>query len=78
MDCNHYMGYVDRSDKMANSYCVNRCKFKWLKKLFFHLLDLSIPHCNINPHVGVRKDHIVFWIILMRIMLDKNKQHQGH
>jgi hypothetical protein len=42
MDCNHHMGYVDRSDKMANSYPVGQCKFKWMKKLFFHLLDLSI------------------------------------
>jgi len=42
MDYNHHMGYVDKGDRMANSYSISWCTFKWTKKLFFHLLDLAI------------------------------------
>jgi len=42
IDYNHHMGYVDKGDRMANSYFISRCTFKWMKKLFFHLLNLSI------------------------------------
>ena len=42
MDYNHYMGYVDNGDRMANSYSINHCTFKWMKKFFFYLLDLAI------------------------------------
>jgi len=41
------MGYVDKGDRMANSYSVSRHTFKWMKKLFFHLLDLVI----LNSHI---------------------------
>ena len=41
-DYNLHMGYVDKGDRMANSYFISRCTFKWTKKLFFHLLDLAI------------------------------------
>jgi hypothetical protein len=40
-DYNTHMGYVDISDRMANSYSI-RSNWKWTKKLFFHLLDLTI------------------------------------
>jgi len=40
MDYNRHMGYVDKGDRMANSYSISRRTFKWTKKLFFHLLDL--------------------------------------
>jgi len=42
MDYNYYMGYVDKGDRIANSYSLRRQTFKWMKKLFFHLLDLAI------------------------------------
>jgi hypothetical protein len=41
-DCNQHMGYVDKSERMANSYSISRRTFKWTKKLFFHLIDLTI------------------------------------
>jgi hypothetical protein len=41
-DYNRHMGYVDKSDHMTNSYSISRCMWKWTKKMFFHLLDLSI------------------------------------
>jgi hypothetical protein len=41
-DYNTHMGYVDKSDRMANSYGIARRTWKWTKKLFFHLLDMTI------------------------------------
>ena len=44
---NRLMGYVDKGDRMANSYSINRRTWKWTKKLFFHLFDLTI----LNSHI---------------------------
>jgi len=41
-DYNQHMGYVDKGNRMANSYSINRRTCKWTKKLFFHLFDLAI------------------------------------
>ena len=41
-DYNHLMGYVDKGDRMAETYSINRHTWKWTKKLFFHLFDLAI------------------------------------
>jgi hypothetical protein len=40
-DYNCHIGYVDKGDRMANSYSINRCTWKWTKQLFFHLLAYS-------------------------------------
>jgi hypothetical protein len=44
---------VDKSDHMTNTYSVCRWTWKWMKMLFFHVLDLSItntrcPCCNVG------------------------------
>ena len=41
-DYNAHMGYVDKPDRMVNSYGIARRTWKWTKKLFFHLTDMSI------------------------------------
>jgi hypothetical protein len=41
-DYNAHMGYVDKSDRMVNSYGIARRTWKWTKKLFFHLTDMAI------------------------------------
>jgi hypothetical protein len=41
-DYNAHMGFVDKSDGMVNSYGIVRRTWKWTKKLFFHLLDMTI------------------------------------
>jgi hypothetical protein len=46
-DYNRHMGYVDKGDRMANSYSINRRTLKWTKKLFFHLFDLTILNAYI-------------------------------
>jgi len=42
VDYNRHKGCVDKTNRMANSYSINRSAWKWKKKLFFHLFDLDI------------------------------------
>ena len=70
MDYNHHMGYVDKGDRMANSYSISCRTFKWTKKLFFHLLDLAILNSYILHSRGSKKmSHRDFRYILVRNML---------
>jgi hypothetical protein len=41
-DYNAHMRYVDKSDRMVNSYGIARRTWKWSKKLFSHLTDMAI------------------------------------
>jgi hypothetical protein len=71
MDYNRHMGYVDKGDRMANSYSIGRRTFKWTKKLFFHLLDLAIPKSYVlHSSCGSKKiSHRHFRFTLVRNML---------
>jgi len=33
---------VDKSDCKTNTYSISRQTWKWTKKLYFHLLDLTV------------------------------------
>jgi hypothetical protein len=69
---NTKMGYVNKSDRMANSYSISQCTFKWTKKLFFHLLDLTIPNTWILLSTCAAKNSQQhFWFLLVRNMIDK-------
>jgi len=53
---NRHMGYVDKRNRMANSYSINYRTWKWTKKLFFHLFDLAVLNNYILfSSLGVRK-----------------------
>jgi len=41
-DYNEHVGYVNKSDRMMNTYSISRRTWKWTKKLFLHLLDLTV------------------------------------
>jgi hypothetical protein len=71
MDYKHHVGYVDKGDREANSYSISRHKFKWTKKLFFHLLDMAILNSYIlHSSCGRKKiSHRDFPFTLMRNML---------
>jgi hypothetical protein len=45
------MGFVDKSDRMANSYGIAWRTWKWTKKLFFHLTDMTILTVFFYPQV---------------------------
>ena len=56
IDYNHHMRYVDKGDRMANSYSISRHTFMQMKKLFFHLLDLAILNSyNLHSSCGGNK-----------------------
>jgi len=64
MDYNHHKNYVDKGDRMANSYSISRHTLKWMKKPFFHLLDLAILNSYILHSLwgGKKISHRDFWI----------------
>jgi hypothetical protein len=37
---NCHMGYVDKGDRMVNSYSISHCIWKWMKKLIFQYIWL--------------------------------------
>ena len=39
---NRHMGFVDISDRMANSYSMSRRNFSGPRNCFFHILDLTV------------------------------------
>jgi hypothetical protein len=41
-DDNAHMGFVDKSDRMVNSYGIAWRTWNWTKDLFSHLLDMTI------------------------------------
>jgi len=55
-DYNCHIGYVDKGDRMTETYSTNHRTWKWAKKLFFHLFDLAILNsCILFSSLGVRK-----------------------
>jgi len=70
-DYNCHMGFVDKGDRMANSYSINRRTWKWTKKLFFHLFDLAILNSYIlfSSMGGKKISHSNFQDILLGNLL---------
>jgi hypothetical protein len=67
---NRHMGYVDISDRMANSYSMCRRNFKWTTKLFFHLLDLTVLNSWILlSSCGAKRTHRDFRFLLVRNLI---------
>jgi len=60
-DYNSYMGFVDKLDRMVNSYGIAHRTWKWTKKLFFHLTDMTILNAFlIQKSCGSKMTHINF------------------
>ncbi|GFW09261.1 piggyBac transposable element-derived protein 4 [Trichonephila clavipes] len=68
---NTNMGFVDLSDRMANSYTFGRKTLKWTKKLFFHLLDLTVLNAFILYKIKTGNNicHKIFRLNLIRQLL---------
>ena len=65
------MGYVDNSDRMANSYSMCRHTFKWTTKLFFHLLDLRVLNSWILlSSCRAKYIHRDFRLLLLRNLIE--------
>jgi len=75
-DYNHQMGYVDKGDRMANSYSINCRTWKWTKKLFFHLFDLAILNSYILfSSLGCKK---ILHTNFRNTLLGNLLAHAGH
>jgi len=74
---NRHMGYVDNSDRMANSYSMCRHTFKWTTKLFFHLLDLTVLNSWILlSSCGAKYTHWDFRLLLVRNLIEEAGKSQ--
>jgi hypothetical protein len=64
-DYNQHMGFEDKGDKMANSNMIQYWTWKWTKKLFFHLADLTILNSFLLlASCGARLTHRQFRLAL--------------
>ena len=64
------MGFVDKSDRMVNSYGIARKTWKWTKKLFFHLTDMTILNAFLaHKSRGGKMTHKVFRDNLVRELI---------
>jgi hypothetical protein len=65
-----YMGFVDKSDRMVISYGIARRTWKWTKKLFFHLTDMTILNAFlIHKSCGGKITHKKFRDKLVRELI---------
>ena len=65
---NRHMGYIDNSDRMANSYLMSRCTFKWTMKLFFHFLGLTVLNSWILlSSCGAKYTHRDFRLLVRKL-----------
>ena len=74
---NQYMGYIDNSDRMSNSYSMSRRTFKWATKLFFHFLDLTVLNSWILlSSCGAKHTHRDFRLLLVRNLIEEAGKSQ--
>ena len=74
---NRHMGYVDSSDRKANSYSVRPRTFKWTTKLFFHLLDLTVLNSWIlSSSCRAKHTHRDFRLLLLRNLIEETGKSQ--
>jgi len=74
---NRHMGFLDISDRMANSYSMSRRTFKWTKKLFFQLLDLTVLNSWILlSSCGTQYTHRDFRLLLVRNLIEEAGKSQ--
>ena len=69
-DYNAYMEFVDKSDRMVNSYGIAQRTWKWTKKLIFHLADMTILNAFLmHKSSGGKMTHISFREVLVRDLI---------
>jgi hypothetical protein len=66
-DYNAHMDFVDKSERMVNSYGIDRRTWKLTKKLFSHLLHMAILNAYLlHNSCGGKVTHKKFCEILVR------------
>jgi hypothetical protein len=72
-DYSWHMGNVGKGERTADSYSVSQRTWKWTKKLYFHLLDLTI----LNGYIiliscGRQTDHQKFCLTSVQNLMEKS------
>jgi len=76
---NRQMGYVDSSDRMANSCLMSERTFKWTTKLFFHFLDVTVLNSWILlSSCGAKYTHRDIRLLLVRNLFEEAGKSQDH
>ena len=66
------MGFVDISDRMANSYSMDQRNLKWTTELFFHLLDVTVLSSWILlSSCGAQYTHQDLRLLLVRNLIEE-------
>ena len=74
---NWHMGYVDSSDRMANSYSMSQHTFKWTTKFFFHFLDLTVLNSWVLlSSFRTKYTHRDFRLLLVRNLIEEAGKNQ--
>lgn len=75
VDYNKNMGAVDRSDMIISSVNSTRKTVKWYKKLFFHLIDLSLlnAHVLFQQKTGKKQPLGEFQLKVIGQLIEKHK-----
>ena len=74
-DYNAHMGYVDKSDRMVNSYRIARRTWKWTKKRFFHLTDMTILNAFLlHKNCGGKMTHKRFREVLVHNLITESHE----
>lgn len=78
VDYNQNMGGVDKSDMLLSTTETVRKSIKWYKKVFFHLLDISVlnSHCLFKVKTGSGINLLDFQRQLIKEIIEKYKQVQ--
>jgi len=75
VDYNTHMRYVDKSDRMANSYGIARRTWEWTKKLFFHLTDMTIHNAFLlYKTCGGKMTHKRFREVVVRNLITESHE----
>jgi len=77
-DYNQHMVCVDKSDCKTNTYSISRQTWKWTKKLFFHLLDLTVLNSYILlTSCGAKLTHRDFRHNLIKDLIEEGERVLG-
>ena len=66
----HAWGFVDKAGRMVNRYGIARRTWKWTKKFFFHLTDMTILNAFlIHKSCGGKMAHKYVHGLLVRELI---------
>jgi len=71
------VGYIDNPDRMANSYSMSWCNFKWTMTLFFHFLEVTVlNYWILLSSCGAKYTPWDFRLLLVRNLIEEAGKSQ--